>query len=109
MRDYISIGSTPSGEECQQIGQASYDSEKDKLERLAFAAQLARMFPNIPQGVTIVSKSFPHDFGSYREVCVCFDADNEEQADYAYNIENNAPEKWDEEALFFLKEKGYFN
>jgi hypothetical protein len=49
-----------------------------------------------------VVTSNPHDFGTYREVGVKFDGDIDGAADYAYKIEGQTPERWDEAAMFDL-------
>jgi hypothetical protein len=102
MRDYISIGSSPSSEECAQVGSDDYDSIS-RIECRAFVHQLERLFPNLPTGAYLSTKSFPHDFGTYKEVVCYFDDDDEESQKYAYNIESNTPEYWDEEAKQELK------
>jgi len=97
MRDYISIGSTPSDEECAQVGTLDYP-EKSKAECRAFKNQLERAFPNIPDGTYFTVKSFPHDFGTYREVVVSYDEDDEESREFAYKVEGESPTNWDDEA-----------
>ena len=42
-------------------------------------------------------KSFPHDFGTYREVVVYYDT--EENDSIAYEIEANLPTTWDDEPV----------
>jgi len=106
--EYLEIGPTPNGEDCAQVGSDDY-SIKSRVEGRAYAHQLMRMFPNPPDGVTFTLKSFPHDFGSYLEVVVKYPIDNEEAENFAFNVENNAPENWDEEAKAELTAKGYFN
>ena len=41
-------------------------------------------------------KSFPHDFGTYREVVVYYDTDDNDPI--AYEVEANLPKTWDEES-----------
>ena len=103
MRDYIVIGSTPSGEDCQQVGSPTY-LQLTVAECQVFVRQLLRLFPNKPEGRSIGVKAFSHDFGTYHEVCVFYDNTDEEQQIYAYNVENNTPEYWDEQALAELEE-----
>lgn len=98
MRDTLSIGPTPSGETCQQLG-ASYDPIRARQECAAFRNQLRRMFPDCPAGTGLVILANPHDFGVYLEVAVRYDDEDQDSQDYAYHIENNAPENWDAEAL----------
>lgn len=95
MKDYITIGSSPCDETCQQVGSPDYAINGPK-ECKIFARQLDRQFPNKPEGCIIKVKSFPHDFGTYHEVVVIFDTENEDETKYAFNIENNTPEVWDD-------------
>lgn len=93
-RDYINIGSSPYGESCAQVGSDDY-AQKSRIELRAFKHQLERLFPKAEFRI----KSFPHDFGSYSEVCVFFDDEDEVSCELAYCVDNNAPEFWDSEAL----------
>jgi hypothetical protein len=97
MRDYVSIGSSPVDEECAQVGSADY-YERSRKECGAFKRQLVRIFGEPPEGAMLVTKTFPHDFGEYREVCVNYDDESEEALKYAFELEGSTPEKWDEEA-----------
>jgi hypothetical protein len=42
---------------------------------------------------------FPHDFGTYGEIVITFDSDNELEAATAIEIEWNTPTHWDQEAI----------
>lgn len=108
MRDWLEIGASPADEDCAQIGSDDYP-EKSRLECRVFANQLRRVFGDPPSGAEIGVKAFRHDFGTYREVVVFFDdAKSEEEEnpgfEYAINVENNTPEKWDILALKELAE-----
>src|SRR6185369_11315598 len=64
----------------------------------------------IPAGVSaqLMVKRFNHEFGSYREVCVSFDSESEAAIQYAYQVEVNCPQSWDETAryeLYWYKKK----
>ena len=100
MRDYISIGSSPSEEPCAQVGTDNYPTQSSR-ECLVFKHQLERMFPNPPEGAYLSVKAFPHDFGTYREV-VCYydDEDDGEESSqsYALKLERETPSNWDDEA-----------
>jgi hypothetical protein len=43
-------------------------------------------------------KCFEHEFGTYREVCVTYDADQPAAVDYAFRVEDQAPSVWDARA-----------
>ena len=109
MREYFEIGTTPAGEDCAQVGKDGY-YEAARHEARVFIAQLIRKFGEPPAGAGFMVKGFPHDFGTYYEVCVFYqepdifddgDADEpEERPDYTYAlaVENAIPELWDAEA-----------
>ena len=95
------IGATPAGESCECLG-ANYDSNKAQKECHAFIRQLTRQFGVPPQGARFAIKNFPHDFGSYKEVCVVYDDNNEEAIDFAFKVERESPENWDDKAQIEL-------
>ena len=107
----LEIGSTPSGEDCAQVGKEDY-FDLAIMEIKAYMHQLMRAFPipaNLQGVVSFVKKSNAHDFGSYYELAIKFPEDNEEAVNYAYNVENNAPENWDDQAKVELQSLGYFD
>ena len=99
MRDRLEIGCTPSAEDCEQLGEG-YSSHKAALECNAFKRQLYRQFPELVDHPTVrlVIRNNYHDFGTYPEVAVSFDDNDESGIDLAYRIESNMPEYWDDEA-----------
>lgn len=102
--DYITLGSTPISETCQQIGSPTFDPIKSTKELMAYKHQLQRMFQNIPEGCNFYVRTFKHDFDSYKEVCINYNDEVKAASDYAYNVEENLPENWDEDALKELAE-----
>jgi len=90
MRDYIEIGSSPAGESCAQMGADNFE-RLSKIECRVFKNQLERMFPDGVFGV----KSFPHDYGNYREVVAYYEDGNEKMTDAAFAAERQTPEFWD--------------
>jgi hypothetical protein len=56
---------------------------------------LTKTFGEPPAGSNFAIKSNPHDFGSYYEVVVYYNDDNEEAAEFAYMVERNLPETWE--------------
>ena len=103
MKDYITIGYSPSGEDCAQVGSDNYEIQS-RLECSAFIAQLRRQFGTEPILSRLSIKTFPHDFGSYQEVVCYYDDVDEEAKNYAFRLESETPEYWDEEAKKELKE-----
>ena len=94
MLDYIELGSAPPEEECIQISDKGNYLSAMREECNRYKELLQRKFSDRPQGVYFAIKKFYHDFGSYLEVVVKFDDENEEQVNYAYHVENNLPGTW---------------
>lgn len=102
MTDELYLGPVPCDESCEQLGHG-YDADKARKECSAYKNQLRRMFPNPPENAGFRTKSNPHDFGTYFEVIVFYDDTDETSMEYAFNVERNLPESWDEEARKELK------
>ena len=109
MNNYLELGSAPYSEDCSQVGSDDYN-DKSRVECKAYIQQLNRLFPSLPEGCYFGVKSFPHDFCSYREVCIIYpsslenctcDVDGEAVCENClkmndiYAIENELPEFWD--------------
>lgn len=109
MKDYYEMGTTPSDEPCIQVTKDGDYHEAMKKECRIYKNQLDRMFSEkLLPGMYFTVKSFPHDFGTYYEVCLVYDDCKDEQAEAMIEIENNLPEKWDSEALAELKEENVY-
>lgn len=90
----MSIGAVPAEEECAQVGKEGY-SERARAECAVYVRQLRRQMGDEPPGARLVVKGCSHDFGTYYEVHVAFDDQDEEAREYAYKVENNSPSSWD--------------
>jgi len=98
MKEYMVAGASPYDEDCAQVGTKDY-VEKAHIEIQAYLNQLHRLFPDAEaKGIDFRSKRFDHDFGSYYEVCMYWNTNNEVADEYVYIIESNLPSNWDEEA-----------
>ena len=97
MLESLSLSPTPVGEECAQLGDLNYSSRARK-ECRAFINQIIREFGEPPAGAGFRISQNPHDFGTYLDVEIRFSDEDEEAATYAYDIESNLPEFWDEES-----------
>lgn len=91
----FNLGPTPSLETCAAVGSPGYD-KRSQLECKVFRRMLERVLP-VPEEMSAryVVRSFPHDFGEYREVCSDFDAEEPETMAFASDVESNTPENWD--------------
>ena len=96
MRDYITLGSAPCGEDCVQLGDENY-RRLIWQECGRYIAQLRKQFGPEPEGCELKVKAFRHDFGTYHEVVCYYDEENEIAENYAYEIEGNLPELWEDE------------
>ena len=98
----MTIGPSPCEAACAQVGQPDYE-EQSQRECQVFQRMLERMFP-LPDGVPVryVVKSFPHEFGAYREVCVRYEDSDARACDHAYAVEANTPAQWDAIARYEL-------
>lgn len=98
MRDFIEIGPVPCDEDCQQVGAASYDPVRARLECQCFIEQLRRQFGPEPEGARLRIKSNPHDFGNYLEVVCHFDDAYPDSVEYTFKCEGEAWATWDNES-----------
>lgn len=107
MRDYLQLCSVPIDEPCAMVGSPDY-AKRARLECHALTDQLKRTFPHaVTAGCTFKTRANGHDFGTYYEVAVYFDDEDEEQTNAAYDIENDLTTNWDEDARNFLAAHGY--
>jgi poly(A) polymerase Pap1 len=94
MRDYFTLGSTPCGEDCAQVGTENY-YEKTMEECEKYKELLQNIFPQARDfGTRFQLMSFPHDFGIYHEIVIVFNDCNETAIDFAAFVESNLPENW---------------
>lgn len=96
MFDELDVGCSPSSEECAQVGRDDY-YHRAKVECHAYINQLRRMFGREPEGASLRVKVNPHDFGTYHSVVCRFDPNNKIAIEYAYRLESQGPEHWDDE------------
>lgn len=107
MIDHLEIGSVPVDEPCAQLGSEKYDaSHWSRIECAVYAEQLRRVYGPEPAGATLYTKSNRHDFGTYLEVAVRYDEDDEAATDYAYKCEAGL-DTWDDISKAKLAEAGY--
>ena len=108
MRDYLDLAPTPIDEPCAMVEKTGDYLPRMRAECKAFAHQLERTFPEaLEAGCSFRVKSNPHEFGQYLEVQVCFNDNDEHQTHWAFMIENDLPEAWDDQARAELAEAGY--
>jgi len=108
MTERLDIDTVPLDEECAQVGSTDY-SERSKIECRVFADQIIREHGKPPGSARIAIKRNPHDFGTYLSIELVFNDDNEDESEWAYNVEGNLPMEWDEIAKENLKKEGYYS
>lgn len=97
MRNYLFIGPVPHEEPCAQVGEPNYQ-QRARRECRRFAEQIIGHYPP-PDGSYVSIKAQSHDFGTYYEVVVVFDDEDEESSVWAYDVEVDRLEllrHWDE-------------
>jgi hypothetical protein len=87
MIDYLYIGAAPVEEDCVWVGHPNY-ATLARAECKRFAEQIKRHYPE-PENGWLQVKSNPHDFGTYYEVIACFDPEDAESSNWAYNVEED--------------------
>lgn len=85
--EYLEIGPTPCEESCQQVGTPGYDSVAAWNECSRYIELIDKCFGHPPYGASLRIKSNRHDFGTYYEVAVRYDPDNDLAVKYAFAVE----------------------
>jgi hypothetical protein len=93
MYDELDLGTTPTAEDCVQLGEPDYYN-KSRAECRRFSKFLTKVFGEPPTTAFFKIKSCPHDFGTYHEVVVKYDDKDPVAAAYAFACENQCPERW---------------
>ena len=91
------LGPTPAEDTCAQVGQPNYREQALK-ECRAYSRQLARRFGELPSGARFTLTREIHDFGTYFEVVVQYDPEEEAASEFAFRVEDNLPARWDVQA-----------
>lgn len=106
--DYMELSASPT-DDCAQSGREGY-YELVHMECKAYIAQLHRQFGDeLPGSAEFVKKSNPYDGDPYYEVAVRFDEHDEVARSFAYDVEDNMPTDWDDQAHAELAAMGYWN
>lgn len=98
MREYLDIGSTPADEGCAQVGREDY-AKRAKRECSLFIEQIRKHYPEPDCGYLTI-KGHSHDFGTYYEVRACYDDEDKESTEWAFDIESDVKgvlSTWDAE------------
>jgi hypothetical protein len=101
MTDYLVLGPCPCDEDCEQLG-TDYDPVRARLECRALRDQLIRQHGQPPEGAYYRTCANAHDFGTYYELAIYYDEHNEAAVEYAFKVEREYPQVWDDEARKLL-------
>lgn len=96
--DYIELGPCPADEECLQTG--IHEIKYIRKQAHIWADQLRRQWSDEQFSV----KTFRHDFGAYCEVLIQYNDQDEISRRSAYDVEDQLPEQWDEQARTEMNE-----
>lgn len=116
-RDFLSLGPTPTDEDCTQAGE---DTTAQKIECRAYINQLVRVYGEPPDTLEFCIVKNDHDFGAYYEAGISFPDTDEDEIEGNTEAQDkfdamwnyiNAVEKgtdtWDDEAKAELYEAGH--
>ena len=94
MRDNYEIGSSPNEEECAQVGSPDF-VERAENELDKYREMLEKRFPQAKEyRCKFVIEWYPHDFGSYGEVCISYNPEDNASNEFMLFVEGNLPAKW---------------
>lgn len=91
--EILEVGPVPCNEDCEQLG-PNYDPIKALAECRRFIEAIRATVGPEPEGARLTVNSNKHDFGTYYEVAVLYDADNADATAYAFRVDSDAPSHW---------------
>ncbi|MGA7933847.1 MAG: hypothetical protein WCA35_09900 [Kovacikia sp.] len=98
MYESLELGQTPCNEECAQVGKDNYP-EQSRKECRVWISQLQREFPKADDiDAHFKISQFTHDLGTYREVVLNYNLNDDRAVKYASQIEQKCPQNWDAKA-----------
>ena len=106
--EYLELGSSPSEEDCAQLGSSDY-AYRAIAECKAYRNYLVRLFPvpdSLQWDVTYILRPYPYEQESYYEVVIRYNPNNVEAVKFAFQVERKAPAHWDERSIAELRSAG---
>jgi hypothetical protein len=92
--DQLDIGCSPYEEDCVQVGTENY-LERAKEECTRYISLLRELFGDEKEhNCSYKITHNPHDFGTYLDVAIRYDENDEESIAFAFFIEENSPARW---------------
>ena len=98
MLDYLTIGSAPCDEECEQANVSGTNYERMRAECLALIRQIRRQLGTEPEGARLAAKFFRDGINGYYMVVCHYDSKTKAALDYAFRCEMECPARWDAQA-----------
>jgi hypothetical protein len=98
MKDTIELGSSPCNEDCLQVGNENYELLA-KVECQRFIELIRKKLGPEPPLARLFIKWNNHDFGTYAEVCLKYETDDDDASKYAELCEIELPTTWDDDAI----------
>ena len=100
MRDYFELGSTPCDEDCVQVSRTADYMPAMRQELKRYEAHLDKILP-VPEDIHAwySIKWNSHDFGSYGEVAINFDDEDNQAIEFACFVEEHTPTTWDDDHI----------
>ena len=97
MYDCYELGPTPSDEDCIQVEPTGAYRPAMVAELHRYRDLLQQVMP-VPDGIParFTIKFFPHDFGTYGEVVITYDAEDPQAIEFAWWAEAHTPTTWDD-------------
>ena len=101
------LGTTvPHEEHCVQLGRPNY-SAYSKMEANILMKQIVRELGTPPDGCIMKMIGCKHDFGTYYDVALVYNPENEEHVRWMLKVESELPLNWDYESKVELAKEGY--
>lgn len=91
--NYLTLGPVPANEPCAQVGVTPEYHTVAHEECHRYLALIQKWHPD----ALLTVKGFPHEFGTYYEVVVWYDEEDEDQERLALYVEAHLPESWTDE------------
>lgn len=106
METYELATTVPHGEDCMQLGAENYDKFSN-LEADTLIDQIIRQLGQPPEGTYFKKIKCPHDFGTYLDIALVYDENDETSEAYFLYVDQNMPEYWDNISEEKLTKEGY--
>ena len=84
----LEIGGSPCEEDCAALGVTEDFERLNRAECRAYIAALSRFYGEAPTDSWYLLNSNPHEFGTYREAAIRYNANDKAGREYAWRVES---------------------